>query len=191
MTIDSENVARVSSTKTLGVIVDECFTWRDQIDQVAKKASKRIGLLRRSKDLINRHTLKTIYDALVLPHFDYCALVWENCSKSLQNKLQKMHNKAARILTGDSYETPSETVRAKLNWETLQSRRERKMCLLMKEIMNGNSTNNLGDLFKISYNTSHNLRSNNKVLCLAKPNTNALKRSFSYKGAVVWNNQKL
>ena len=65
------------------------------------------------------------------------------------------------------------------------------MLLLMKETINGNSNNNLGDLFKISCNTSHNLRSNNKVLSLAKPNTNALKQSFSYKGAVVWNNLEL
>ena len=65
------------------------------------------------------------------------------------------------------------------------------MFLLMKETINGNSNNNLGDLFRISCNTSHNLRSNNKVLSLAKPNTNALKRSFSYKGAVVWNNLQL
>ena len=41
----------------------------------------------------------------------------------------------------------------------------------MKEIINGNSTNDLGDLSKISCNTSHNLKSNNKVLSLAKPNT--------------------
>ena len=52
--------------------------------------------------------------------------------------------------------------------------------LLMKETINGNSINNLGDLFRISCNTSHNLRSK-KVLSLAKPSTNALKRSFSYK----------
>ena len=145
-------------------------------------------MLRRSKHLVNGTTLKTIYDALVLPHFDYCALVWDN---SLQNKLVKLQNKAARILTDDSYETPSEAVRAKLNWETSQSRREKIIFLFMKETINGNSNNNIGDLFRISCNTSHNLRSSNKVLSLAKPNTNAIKRSFSYKGAVVWNNLQL
>ena len=166
LSIGSESVSRVSSTKTLGVIVDERITWRDQIDQVAKKASKGIGLLRRSKHLVNGTTLKTIYDALVLPHFDYCALVWDNCSKSLQNKLVKLQNKAARILTDDSYETPSEAVRAKLNWETSQSRREKIIFLFMKETINGNSNKNIGDLFRISCNTSHNLGSNNNSLKL-------------------------
>ena len=42
---------------------------------MAKKASKGVGLLRSSKHLVNVTTLKTIYDALVIPNFYYCALV--------------------------------------------------------------------------------------------------------------------
>jgi hypothetical protein len=105
LSIGSESIKRVSSTKTLGVIVDECITWKDHIDKVEKKASKGIGILRGSKDLLDKDTLKTIYSAFVLPYFDYCALVWDNCSKTLQNKLQKLQNKAGRIITGDCYET--------------------------------------------------------------------------------------
>ena len=32
----------------------------------------------------------TIYNTFVLPHFDYCALVWNNFSKTLQNKFFKI-----------------------------------------------------------------------------------------------------
>ena len=69
-------------------MVDECITWKDHIDEVAKKAAKGIGILRRSNGFLDKDTLKTIYSVFVLPHFDYCALVWHNCSKALQNKLQ-------------------------------------------------------------------------------------------------------
>ena len=47
LSIGSEAIKRVSSTKTLGVMVDECITWNDHIDKVAKKAAKGIGILRR------------------------------------------------------------------------------------------------------------------------------------------------
>ena len=117
--IGSEGIGRVSSTKTLGVLVDENITWRNHIDYVAKKASKGIGLLRRSKDLLESNTLKTIYNATVLPYFDYWALVWYNCSQTIKNKLEKLHNKAARIITGDSYEIRPDAVRSKLGWVTL------------------------------------------------------------------------
>jgi hypothetical protein len=39
--------------------------------------------------------------SIVLPYFDYCSLVWENCSVYLQDKLQKMQNRAARVITGN------------------------------------------------------------------------------------------
>ena len=128
LSIGSESIKRVSSTKTLGVMVDECITWKDHIDEVAKKAAKGIGILRRSKGFLDKDTLnKTVYSAFVLPHFDYCSLVWHNCSKALQNKLKKLQNKAGRIITGDSYEIVSDTVRTKLCWDTLEERREKKI----------------------------------------------------------------
>ena len=54
--------------------------------------------------------------------------------------------------------------------------------------MKGNSIDYLREFFTISTNQTYELRSNNHVLHLPKPNTNALKCSFSYKGAAAWNN---
>ena len=59
------------------------------------------------------------------------------------------------------------------------------------KVMQGDSNNYLQELFTISCNKTYNLRSNNRVLSLPKPNTNALKRSFSYQGAAAWNDLKL
>jgi hypothetical protein len=36
LSIGSESIKRVSSTKTLGVIVDECITWKDHIHRHRK-----------------------------------------------------------------------------------------------------------------------------------------------------------
>ena len=47
LSIGSESIKRVSSTETLGVMVDECITWKDHIGEVAKKAAKGIGILRK------------------------------------------------------------------------------------------------------------------------------------------------
>ena len=102
--------------------------------KVIKKASKGIGILRRFKDLLDKDTLKTIYSVFVLPHFDYCVSVSDNCSKTLQNKLQKVQHKAGRIITGDCYKTPSDADRTKLGWDTLK-----QLETLMIQIMKGNS----------------------------------------------------
>ena len=141
--------------------------------------------------MLDSNTLKTIYSAIVLPHFDYCALVWENCSQTLKNKLEKLQNRAARIIIGDSYEIWSDAVRYKLGSGTLQERRDKTMSTLMKQIVDNKSINYLQELFTISLNSVYSLRSNNCFVSLPKPNANAIKRSFCYKGSAAWNNLPL
>ena len=62
-------------------MVDECITWKDHIDEEAKKAGKGIGILPRSNGFLDKDTIKTVYNVFVLPHFVCCALVWLNCCK--------------------------------------------------------------------------------------------------------------
>ena len=171
---------------------ERTFTFRVSLNTLPTLATlvrdiiaKGIEMLWRSKLLFDRDTLKTIYNAFVLPHFDYCALVWNNCSKTLQNKFQ---NKAGRIITGYCYKTASDTVRSKLSWDTLEATREKQLETCMIQIMKDNSIDYLRELFTIHANQTYGLRSNNRVLHLPRPKTNALKRSFSYKGAAAWNN---
>ena len=45
----------------------------------------------------------------------------------------------------------------------------------------------LTSMFNTSNNKNYNLRSNELDFALPKPNTNYLKKSFSYSGAALWN----
>ena len=66
--------------------------------------------MRRIKSFVPSVTLQTIYKTLVLPYFDYCSPLWDNCGKVLQDKLQKFQNRAAGIITGASYDVRSADV---------------------------------------------------------------------------------
>jgi hypothetical protein len=44
------------------------------------------------------------------------------------------------------------------------------------------------DIFEVSNNEFHNLRSNAVNFHIPKPKTNFLKKSISYSGALLWNN---
>jgi hypothetical protein len=72
-------IKEVESKKTLGVLVDKHLCWDNQIDNINKKASKGIGMLRRVKPYVSTETIKHFYRALVQPHFDYCSMIWSNC----------------------------------------------------------------------------------------------------------------
>jgi hypothetical protein len=45
-----------------------------------------------------RETWISIYNALVRSHFDYCSEVWDTLGIGLSIRLQKIQNRAARII---------------------------------------------------------------------------------------------
>ena len=84
--------------------------WDNQIKHISSKVSglQMLYLARKLTD--TRETLKTIYYSLVQPYFDYCDVVWGDCSKTCAGKLQKRQNKAARIITWADYSIRSSDV---------------------------------------------------------------------------------
>ena len=58
----------------------------------------------------------------VLPHFDYCSVIWGNCSKSALNKLVKLQKRAARIILNKDYNSRTCDLFAELNWMPLEDR---------------------------------------------------------------------
>ena len=124
ITIGNNNIKRVYQIKSLGVIIDDKLNWKKNILSICKKTSKGIGMLRFCKSFVSQYTLKMIYNALILPHFDYCSLVWSNSSETLKLNLQKLQNRAARVITGDNYDVRSKQILLKLGWKTLDERRQ-------------------------------------------------------------------
>ena len=98
LTINNFPIEQVSSTKSLGVFIDENLSWNTHIETVCKKISLTLGLIKRIRDFVPFYTLLNIFNGLVKPQFDYCSLVWDCCSTGLAEKLQKLQNRAARIL---------------------------------------------------------------------------------------------
>ena len=82
----------------------------------------------------NQETLKTIYYSLVQPYFDDCDVVWSDCSKTRADKLQKLQNRAARIITRADYSIRSSDVLNSLEWSNLEERRKRHLLVKMFKV---------------------------------------------------------
>lgn len=58
-----------------------------------------IGALTNTALYLSWYRRGQIYYALILPHFDYCSPVWDCLSGHSSDKLQKLQNRAARVIT--------------------------------------------------------------------------------------------
>jgi hypothetical protein len=184
--VNNKQINRVSSSKSLGLIIDENLTWKFHIDSITKKVSAGIGALKRMRDLVTRETLIKVYHALIEPYFSYCAPVWDGLGKKQSERLQKLQNRAARVITCSSYDVPSSSLLDDLNWQILSANRFKQKAMLMHKTINKNTPLYLQEMFTES-TTGYNLRNSEGKLYVPKPRTDYLRRSFSYSGAFLWN----
>ena len=91
-----------------------------------------------------------------------------------------MQNRAARVLTGSSYDVPTTELMRQLKWQTLEDRRGNKKALLMHKEKNGTAPHLIKNLLNICDNQNYSLRSNLNNFKLDKP-----KRNFMKKKALV------
>ena len=131
-------------------------------------------------------TLLSIYNSVVQSHFDYCSLVWGNCGKTSSNKLQKLQNRAARVITSSSYDVDVDSLFHKLSWKELHSQRQIQTALMVFKSLNGLAPEYLTSKFATRNVSNYTLRdSANKLVTF--PRTNYMKSSFSCSGATLWN----
>ena len=80
-----------SSAKLLGVTVNTSLSWSTHIHDVIKKCNSYLYLLSRIKVYLSVDNRKRFYNAYTLSHFDYCCVVWGNCSRSIEETLVRHH----------------------------------------------------------------------------------------------------
>ena len=133
-----------------------------------------------SKTLCTSRDAESNYTALVQPYFDYCSPLWDNCGIGLKEKLQKYQNRAARILTGATYDIRTADVFETLAWETLEKRRDYLKSFFMYKILNNLAAPNLNRMFYKMSNCpiSYNLRNSDTDLVLPQPKTEFKKKEF-------------
>ena len=102
--IGGEEINLVNETKYLGVMIDNCLTWESHINAVQKKISRAIGLLKYARNFVQSDTLINLYRSITEPHFRYCCSVWGSYGASKLDVLQKLQNKAARIVANSPFD---------------------------------------------------------------------------------------
>ena len=99
-----------------------------------------------------------------------------------------MQNRSARVITGKSYESRSSEILTELGWQPLMTRMKMKKVTFIYNIRNNENNESMTNMFQISLNIAHNLRSNEVNFQIPKPTTNFMTKSISYSGVSLWNN---
>ena len=133
--ISGQQVARASSHPYLGVAIDSKISWSPHVKEITAKASRLLGLLRRTLNACDPSVKETAFKTLVRPRLEYGSTAWNPHTTSHVEQLEKVQRSAARFVVNDYRRTSSVTAMiAKLGWQSLEWRRLQQQLLMLYKI---------------------------------------------------------
>ena len=101
LNIESVRIKESKEKKLLGVILDKTLCFKQQLRPICRKAGQKLHALSRISHFLDVEQLKRIMKAFILSQFNYCPLVWMFCNRTLNNKINHIHERALRITFKD------------------------------------------------------------------------------------------
>jgi hypothetical protein len=179
----------VENHKHLGVTISTNGQWGKHIDNVLSSASKTIGLMKKMKFVFSRRALNQIYISYVRPILEYSCIVWDGCSINYAEKLEKIQNEAARIVTGLTKSVSLENLYRECGWSSLADRRKNQKLHFMYKVNNETAPSYILDLMPplVAEMSRYPLR-NNENIATPYARTVVSHKSCIPSSITLWNN---
>ena len=159
---------------------------KSHVNYLGKKISSRLGMLRRAWKILPQSYCIILYNAMILPLFDYCSVVWDSCGAVSKGYLDKLNRHVVSIILNRAV-SETDIVRI-FGWPSLQSRRDYLKCMLVFKSMNGMAPSYLlGDFNQAKKYHTYDTRHKDLIrLPLAK--SSKYQSNFRYNGGCTLNN---
>ena len=94
--MDENKLNIVASGKDLGVIFDDELTFKEHINCKVKKANALASMLRRSFTHLDKDMFKQLFVAIVRPHLEDGAPIWNTHSKEKITLIENVQRRATK-----------------------------------------------------------------------------------------------
>ena len=188
LSFDNIVIELTERVRDLGVTLDKNLSLTYHINETCKKATNSIRSIGRIRKYLTKENLKLLVNALVISRLDYCNSILYGLPKQELDKLQRIQNTAARLITGTKHNEHIKPALRELHWLPIESRIIFKLLLITFKIIHGLCPAYFSPLLQ-QYCPQRNLRSSSKLL-FTVPIVNSVtygERAFSFSAPKLWN----
>ena len=162
MNLEINNAAIESkdTIKYLGMLLDSNMKFTSHINAITSTISRNLGMMCRVRPFVEDRQLLCLYNALILPYFNYCCLIWGTGYFSTIKKLVTLQKRAMRII---GYIYPPESANPifkKYNILKVQDIAKMQIMLVMHKYICNNIPTTLRTLFQLNVENRHGTRQN-------------------------------
>ena len=171
----------ISSTKDLGVIIDQHLSFGPHITNLKKDTFRLIRNVVKRRFLFSVPQIKLIVNSIIICKLDYCNSLYYGINESLIKQLQLIQNAAAKAVIGLYKHDHLGNTLKELHWLPVRFRIIYKIILLVFKCLNGLGPDYLCDMLHFA-NSDH-------FIYLVEPKTASAfgDKSFEKVGPKLWN----
>ena len=89
----------------LGVLIDSELNFENHISDICSKVSRKRGALGRIVEYVTLEKRRELFKAFIESQFNYCPLIWMLHSRTMNNKINRLHERSLRIVYSDQSST--------------------------------------------------------------------------------------
>ena len=124
-------------------------------------------MLKYSRRYLPKESLIMLYISLAEPYFRYCCPIWGSCGASALDKLQKLQNRGARIVTNSPYDASALPLIGSFGWQTIRELIDIETSKMVYKSQNALAPDFLRNIFQnVSEATNRQLRNSKTSLRL-------------------------
>ena len=110
--------------------------------------------------------------------------IWGSCGTTKLNKLQKLQNRAARIVTNSPFDSSATSLIQDLGWPTIEELLHRETSVMPNKCLNKLAPDYLSScIIKLSDRHTRELRNSTTDLLIPRMKTRYGQKSFAFRGA--------
>jgi hypothetical protein len=187
LSVAGTNIPLSVELKSLGVTLDQHLSFDQHVRNIVKTSNFHIRGLRHIRPVLDERTANTICCSIVNSRLDYCnSLLYGSSAKNL-DKLQRVQNTLARVVSGARRRDHIKPVLKKLHWLPVRERIKYKIALMSQKVISTRQPEYLADIVNV-YQPTRQLRSSSQQKLTGRcTKTSTGDRAFSCASKEIWN----
>ena len=155
--IENSIIQNSDSVKLLGVNIDINLKFDEHVNSICQKVGQKLHALARISPYMSIDKRKQIMSAFIDSQFGYCPLIWMMHSRSTNNKINRLHERALRITYNEKV-LSFDALLEKSGTVTIHQRNLQILATELYKTYHNLSPKQMNEIFTVKNTKKYNLR---------------------------------